>query len=506
MKEWLTAWRERTTADVVRHRLIHVAGHILFANLIGAVLSFVFLALVSPVPASVTPDLRAHIIRVNAVIFAVFMTLTGLIGWAILGGRLRRTARWAVEERAPTRDEVVQVLALPRSMLVYPAAVWVAAAVTFGTVQVLHRVDDVLVWRTVDGIIVGGLVTMALTYLLVERALRPVSALVLSYGVLDRPRAPGIQPRIVVSWLLGSALPLLAVGMTQVFRTPSERQHMEGAIWFLVVVGVVTGAIAMTVAAKSVAEPIRDLRGVQREVERGRLNVRVPVNDASEVGLLQAGFNDMVEGLEERERLRDIFGRHVGDEVARQALDRGVALGGETRDVSVLFADVIGSTGLAQQRSASDLMRALNEFFAAVVASAREEGGWVNKFDGDGALCVFGAPGDLPGHRGAALRAARRLRERLDALDGIDAGIGVSSGAVTAGNVGAEERFEYTVIGDPVNEAARLTEVAKTHPSRVLASAATVDGADEDGWAKAGAETLRGRATPTVFYAPITTT
>jgi adenylate cyclase len=285
---------------------------------------------------------------------------------------------------------------------------------------------------------------------------------------------------------------------------PAERRHLAGPIWFLVTVGVLSGAIAMVVAAKSVAEPIQDVRAALREVQGGRLEVSVPVKDASEVGLLQAGFNDMVGGLRERRRLQDIFGRHVGEEVARQALQRGVELGGETRDVSVLFADVVGSTTLAQQRPADELVRALNAFFEAVVTTVREEGGWVNKFAGDGALCVFGAPADLPDHRAAALRAARALRTRLAALP-IEAGIGVSSGTVTAGNVGAEERFEYTVIGDPVNEAARLTESAKTVAGQALASEATVAGAGDEAakWAPAGTETLRGRAAPTTFYAPV---
>jgi adenylate cyclase len=129
----------------------------------------------------------------------------------------------------------------------------------------------------------------------------------------------------------------------------------------------------------------------------------------------------------------------------------------------------------------------------------------VNKFDGDGALCVFGAPADLPDHRAAALRAARRLRDRLGVLaPGIEAGVGVSSGPVTAGNVGAEERFEYTVIGDPVNEAARITEAAKAVPERVLASEPTVAGAGGEAahWQRVGEQTLRGRAAPTALYAP----
>lgn len=489
-----------TPAEVVRAARFRVGAYLFFANCIGAVLSFVYLAIVSPVPPHVTDARRAQIVREGVVVFTVFMVVTFVAVGVILFRRSDRVLGWAKVNRAPTPAEVEEVLASPRDLLVVPEAVWLLAATTFGIQQATFDLGWILVVRVVTGILLGGLITSLLTYLLVERTLRPVAALVLSYGVLDRPRAPGIMRRIVVSWLLGSALPLLAVGLTQTFRTAEERQHLNSAIWFLVVIGLVAGALAIVVAGKSVAEPIRDLRDVQRQVERGRLDVRVPVNDASEVGLLQAGFNDMVAGLEERRRLQDIFGRHVGEDVARLALDRGVELGGETRDVSVLFADVIGSTSLAQSMPADELVRSLNAFFEAVVTSAREHGGWVNKFDGDGALCIFGAPADLPDHRAAALRAALTLRDRLP----LDAGIGVSSGVVTAGNVGAEERFEYTVIGDPVNEAARLTEAAKATPGRVLASEPTVLGAGAEvaHWCRTGEETLRGRSSPTVLYSP----
>ena len=136
------------------------------------------------------------------------------------------------------------------------------------------------------------------------------------------------------------------------------------------------------------------------------------------------------------------------------------------------------------------------------------EGGLVNKFEGDGALCVFGVPVPQPDHAERALRAARVLRRELLALaaarPGLDAAIGVSSGTVVAGNVGAEERFEYTVIGDPVNEAARLTEEAKHQLGRVLASDETIDRAGREGrrWLVADELHLRGRSAPTLAYQP----
>jgi adenylate cyclase len=174
----------------------------------------------------------------------------------------------------------------------------------------------------------------------------------------------------------------------------------------------------------------------------------------------------------------------------------------------VLFVDLIGSTALAQQQPPAEVVATLNALFGAVVRVVGAEGGWVNKFEGDGCLCVFGAPAPQPDHAARALRAARVLHCELVDLagrhPGLDAGIGVSSGPVVAGNVGTEERYEYTVIGDPVNEAARLVEEAKLQPMRVLASQASVERAGDEGrsWSKVGELTLRGRSAPTCAYVP----
>jgi adenylate cyclase len=236
--------------------------------------------------------------------------------------------------------------------------------------------------------------------------------------------------------------------------------------------------------------------------------VEVPVDDGAEVGLLQAGFNKMVSGLRERRQLQDLFGRYVGEDVARQAIERGVALGGERREVSALFVDLIGSTTLTQTQSPDDVVALLNRFFDVVVRAVAAEGGWVNKFEGDGALCVFGAPMNQDDHATRALRAARTIRRELLALNaaqiGLDAAIGVSSGSAVAGNVGAEQRYEYTVIGDPVNEAARLTDEAKHRLGRVLASEEAVARADGEArsWTVADELQLRGRVEPTLVYEP----
>src|SRR5204863_8343008 len=123
------------------------------------------------------------------------------------------------------------------------------------------------------------------------------------------------------------------------------------------------GVATTVIAARSIAEPIRSVREGLAAVEGGDIGVEVPVYDASEVGLLQAGFNTMASGLREREELRDLFGRHVGEDVARRALEEGIELGGEMRFAGVLFVDITGSTRLASETAPERVVDLLNRFF-----------------------------------------------------------------------------------------------------------------------------------------------
>jgi adenylate cyclase len=222
--------------------------------------------------------------------------------------------------------------------------------------------------------------------------------------------------------------------------------------------------------------------------------------------LLQAGFNRMAEGLRERDRIRDLFGRQVGRDVALAALRDGTRLGGEEREIGAVFVDLVGSTSLALELAPTEVVELLNRFFEVVVEVVETEGGLVNKFEGDAALCVFGAPVARADPAADALRAARALERRLAReVPELEFGIGVSAGPAVAGNVGAEQRFEYTVIGDPVNEAARLCDLAKQRDGRVLASEASLTRAavpERKEWELGGSALLRGRDMPTGLAAP----
>ena len=180
-------------------------------------------------------------------------------------------------------------------------------------------------------------------------------------------------------------------------------------------------------------------------------------------------------GLAERERLRDLFGRHVGADVARHALQQDPVLLGDIREVAILLVDIVGSTALAAARPPREVAEILNDFFRIVVGAVDDRQGLINKFQGDAALAVFGAPLRIEAPASAALATARALAAQLrKLLPTVDFGVGVSVGSVFAGNVGAEHRYEYTVIGDPVNEAARLADYAKHEDSRILASGSAI--------------------------------
>jgi adenylate cyclase len=496
----------RRLASLVTFRLRKAAA---IANGLGAVTVFVLVGFL--IPQSVSGDELWRIALFNALLAAPYTAANVLLGSRLVRRRFFAPIEdWLAEERPATEEERALVLRYPLEAARISARFWFIGAVGFALVNIPIAIGFAAsVGAT---ILLGGVSTCALAYLLIERILRPVTARALAGGDPPAGTVPGVTVRLTMAWLLATGVPLLGMVMLAIASLTgadlygNDEAAVAAATLFLAGVALLVGLFGSTLAARSVADPIAAVRDALAEVERGRFDVRVPVDDGSEVGLLEAGFNRMAAGLGERERLRDLFGRHVGREVASAALDREAGLGGEVRDVAVLFVDLVGSTSLAAKLPPTEVVSLLNEFFRLVVETCEQHGGWVNKFEGDAALCVFGAPTDRQDPAGEALAAARTLSRRLaHELPGVDVGIGVSAGPAVAGNVGAEERFEYTVIGDPVNEAARLCELAKRRPERLLASETAVArarGTEADAWRLDESVTLRGRPSATRLAVP----
>jgi len=483
------------------------------ADIIGALLVLGFLRYGLPPEDRIElQDLPAP----NLAIFAASVVFLFLVGFSISVRLLVPVFRWQrrdglLADTDPAATELARSRALrtPFYRTMINLASWLIGGVVFivASWPVAKHAAPVVAVATA----LGAAATAIIGYLQSERVLRPVAVAALRGGLPENIRASGVIGRQMLAWALSTGVPLLAIVLT-VAADKAEYLHgspekLLNPILLLAVLALGIGLASTLLVAMSIADPLRQLRWALGEVQRGNYNAHMQIYDASELGLLQAGFNDMVRDLSERQRLRDLFGRYVGEDVARRALERGTELGGQERDVAVLFVDLVGSTQLAATRPPAEVVLLLNEFFRVVVDTVGRHGGFVNKFQGDAALAIFGAPIEHPDASGGALAAARELHdELLPVIGSAEFGIGVSSGRAIAGHIGAQARFEYTVIGDPVNEAARLTELAKLEDGHVLASAVAVSGAlDAEAlcWDVAEVVALRGRNGPTQLARPL---
>ncbi|WP_188587308.1 adenylate/guanylate cyclase domain-containing protein [Gordonia jinhuaensis] len=482
-----------------------ISVSVITANAIGAAVAIVLAAIGIPEPA--IPDSAWW---VSYIVLPIYVGCAFVLGILIGTIRTIRRLRWAFRPGAPTTRQARQALIAPRSLMLMQAAFWVIATALFTTLYGVH--DPIVIPKVLLVVGLSGVVVCAISYLMTEFALRPIAARAISAGYPLKRRAR-LRTRAFMSWLVGSGIPIAGMFLAAIFgafRDQTSKLDIFIAVTVLSGIAALTGMLLTWLNSDGVVAPIRSVRWGMGRVRDGDDDVRVVVFDGSELGELQVGFNSMVQGLSERERLRDLFGRHVGREVAEAAVSGNFELGGAERRVAVVFVDVIGSTTLAAQRSPTEVVDVLNSFFEVIVTEVERHRGLVNKFEGDAVLAVFGAPIAIDDSSGQALRASAEISRRLRAeVPEISAGVGVSYGVVVAGNVGAVQRFEYTVIGDPVNEAARLSELAKRDPEVPLASGTAVDAASREvavRWRPDGEIVLRGRTAPTVVCVPVETT
>jgi adenylate cyclase len=476
---------------------------ILAVNLIGIGVDLMLLTVAFPVP-SVFSDAPAW---VTFGVTPAYIAIALVIGIFWITRRTVNALRWAIEERPPNRDDQRNTFLAPWRLARVTLILWGFGAALCTTLYGLA--NSLFIPQVMFSTSFCGVLVATGCYMLTEFALRPVAAQALEAGRPPRRLAPGIMGRTMVVWMLGSGVPVIGIALTAIFalslRNLTETQFGV-AVVTLAGATLVFGFILMWILSWLIATPVRVVRAALRRVEEGDLDCNLVVFDGTELGELQSGFNAMVHGLRERERLRDIFGRHVGREVAAAAEQERPKLGGEERHVAVVFVDIVGSTQLVTKRPATEIVQLLNRFFAVIVDETDRHSGLVNKFEGDAVLAVFGAPNRLERPEDEALAAARAIADRLEReVPECQAGIGVAAGEVVAGNVGAKERFEYTVIGEPVNEAARLCELAKSEPARLLASSETVNAASETErahWCLGDTVTLRGHDEPIQVAAP----
>ncbi len=435
--------------------------------------------------------------------------------------------RCGTDRQAPAIVER-RVISAPLVTAVVGFTPWLAGALLFPLLT-LHRFgrwSGELASQQVLSTLVNGFLAATTTYLLLDWVFRArVVPRVFPRGRLSEvpgSAALGVRARLLVFLIAVAFTPLFtvlglvraaAVRVESGIEAQSVVAALTAASQVTFVVYVALGIALTLLVAGTLTRPLAAVVAALRRIQTGDLDVAVQVTASDEVGVLEDGVNAMAAALREKERILCTFGHIVEPAVRDHLLAGDLRLGGELRRASVLFCDLRGFTSLAERMPPSEVVATLNEFFSAVTAWVRECGGFVDKFIGDAVLVVFGlfetATAAERAAAAAALRCALGMQGQLAELNArrteagyqpLSVSIGIHSGELLAGTIGASDRHEYTVIGDTVNVAARVQQLCKTEGCRLMLTESTRQLAEAHGCtlAEATPDTvqLRGRDEP----------
>lgn len=344
--------------------------------------------------------------------------------------------------------------------------------------------DPTLYWHFPISIIVSTVIAVTHSFFLVEVAshwgLFPVFFRNSRADRLEGGWALSLRGRGIL-WAISAGICPIGSLLLLDFAPPAP--HLDHR-WFAVFVGLVGIAFGICTAlmiGRLVARPVDRLRLAANEVGKGRLDVQVHEPRPDEFGVLIAEFNQMIDQLREKERLRQTFGLHVGHAAAEQILARDPGLGGAEQIITVMFVDIRSFTSRSAARPAPETVAELNQFLRVMVEVVEQRhGGMINKFLGDGFMALFGVENASDDHAGRAVRAGRDMLAALDTLNRAAAapfhvGIGVHTGEAIVGSIGSPQRLEFTAIGSTVNIAARIEQLTKALQVPLLISHATVE-------------------------------
>ncbi|MBN1919641.1 MAG: adenylate/guanylate cyclase domain-containing protein [Anaerolineae bacterium] len=490
--------RQDLTAEKRRRQRVsrNLTLTIIVANIIGALLAVTFFSLEAYTTA---PDTAGQSYIGNGPLIAILIVAGTLIGnWLT-----RPLNQWydADDDSQPLTPQIQrQALNNPLNSALISLSMWVlAGTMSAWSVHSEGINASLTVFMGMAG--VAGPVTTLLIYFAMERIWSPEIPLFF----------PTHQPsdlntfRLSVRWrlLVPSMLELviMLIMTLSVTTTLNQVSTLEPAaralplqtmlhrqIFLFGIAILITLSLTLTLG-RHVANAVENLRLHMIKVRQGQLEASLPVISNDELGDLAAGFNAMVQGLQQEEVVRQLFSLYVTPEVATHAITHGAQRGGELAEATILFADIRGFTSMTERLGPEAVIALLNRYFEAMSAVITAHGGLVNKFGGDSLLAVFGSPlNATEDHPARAIRSAQGMLAALEAFNvgqrarnepELRIGIGVATGAVVAGNVGSAERLEYTVIGDTVNLASRLEELTKTLKTSVLLAESTAAGAPD---------------------------
>ncbi len=480
-------------ADARRLRA-RALSRVVAGNLAGAITTFGYFLLIDPAS-------RAELAGIRGAPIVYFVVGFGFLAAATIG-----VIRWCEAPLFAPAPDVHdagvrrRALQLPWTIAGVSAASWLLGSVIWGVV--LPAFMGFLSWpsflrRFVGIALIGGSITTVFTFLAVEHAWRRQLPRFFPRGDLSAvegvPRLR-VRHRLLAVFLFVGLVPLVLMAVLTFRRahlmvdadrvTATALLHgMVVLIAFLLGVGIVAAVGLALFVSRSVAAPLTDVEAAMERVGGGDLAAQCPVVGNDEIGAVAEGFNRMVAGLRERERIRETFGKYVSPEVRDEILAGGAPLGGAVREVTILFSDLRDFTPWVESRPADEVVRDLNTYFSLMEGAIRAHGGLVVQYIGDEIEAVFGAPVAEPRHADHAVAAALEMRRRLAAWNDerraagaviFRHGIGVHTGEVLAASIGSPERLSYALVGDPVNLASRIQGLTKEVGGDLLVSGDTV--------------------------------
>lgn len=333
---------------------------------------------------------------------------------------------------------------------------------------------------TITSFVVVTAFNVVLTYFVISAFLDQLcEQLFLARGVNISTFRGAFRPKVAFAVLFASFAGILLLG-GDILSYSGNRLLREAAVDFTSAVAA-AGMIYFWIS-QAVTRPVYRLDRGMRQVSEGDLAVRLPVASADEVGRATSGFNQMVEGLAERQYLRDTFGKYVNESVAAAILENQEA-GGRVADTlaeaTLMFTDIEGFTTLAEGLSPADVARVLNVYYGTMVPVIHAYGGVVNNCIGDGLFASFNLPLPLERHAAAALHAAIDMQKALAGATfpagvKIRTRIGINTGPVVGVTIGTAQWLSYTLLGDAVNVASRVEQLNKDFGTVILATESTI--------------------------------
>jgi len=376
-------------------------------------------------------------------------------------------------------------------------------------------------FRVWVGTTASGVAASAIVFLSFEAISRPLLPLIFPNGGLTSTKGVlrvNLRWRLLVSFFLVGVGPMILAGLIFYHKATGLAQGTGGdlssiayVILFIVLTSVGLSYVLSRLVSSSVVGPVGEMQKATARVKEGDLSGTVPVTSNDELGALGESFNLMMEGMRERRLLKETFGKYVSREIRDEIMAGRIALDGESKEVTLLFADLRDFTTMVEVTPPKTVVRIINDYFQEMAQAVQAQQGLVLQFIGDEIEAVFGAPLSLTNHAERAVAAALDMRGRLNGLNRrlmeqgqmpLRHGIGIHTGTVLAGNIGSSDRLSYALVGDAVNLASRIQDLNKQFKSDILISVATYKALRQaPDIKKMPAVTVKGKSRPVEVYA-----